>query len=213
MKRLVAVCGFAGSGKDTVGNLLVNEFGFKKDSFASPLKDACAYIFDWPRHMLEGDTDESRAWREVEDKWWSEKLSMPGFTPRRALQLIGTEGLRQHFHDDIWLLSLENRFIKHNENVVVTDCRFRNELQMVKRLGGIIIQVNRGEKPDWWNYAAEANRRDDQDMYDRLEKELGIHASEYSWIGFPSDFVINNDTTILNLNQEVREAWQKISCK
>ena len=117
MKKFVAVCGFSGSGKDTIGACLINEFNFKKDSFASPLKDVCSIIFDWPRYLLEGDTQESRSWREIEDKWWAENLNMPGLCPRKALQLVGTEGLREGFHNDVWVLSLENRFRKQNNNI------------------------------------------------------------------------------------------------
>lgn len=207
-QQLVAVSGFKSSGKDTIGNLLINEFGFKKDSFAKPLKDACAQIFNWPRHLLEGDIQESREWREIEDKWWAERLGMPGFCPRKALQLIGTEGLRRHFHDDIWLLSLENRFVKHNEDIVVTDCRFKNELDMVVRMGGKVIQVERGPRPDWWDYAKEANRTNNEEMFRHLEDDLKVHASEYSWIGFSTDFVIENNGTIFDLNQEVRRIMQ-----
>lgn len=209
-QQLIAVTGFAGSGKDLIGTVLVNNFSFKKDSFANPLKDSCAHIFSWPRHMLEGDTQESREWRELEDKWWAERLAMPGFCPRKALQLIGTEGLRHHFHNGIWLLSLENRFIKQNNNIVVTDCRFRNELNMVLRLGGKVIQVDRGPRPEWWDYAAEANAKNDQKMFKHLEEDLKIHASEYSWIGFPVDVVIDNDGTIEDLNKKVNLVVQEI---
>ena len=211
-QKLIAVAGFKGSGKDTIGNLLVNEYGFVKDSFAAPLKDACAGIFDWPRDLLEGDTEESREWREQIDKWWAQKLEMPNFSPRRALQYIGTEILRRRFNDDLWLLSLENRFLKHDESIVVTDCRFQNELSLVRKLNGITIQVNRGPKPDWWDIATVANTEDDDGMFEYLECDLGIHASEYSWVGAPVDIVIENDGTISDLHQKVRDAWQKISC-
>lgn len=57
---LIGVVGFAGSGKGTVADILVRDHGFKKLSFADALKDAVATIFGWERHLLEGDTDESR---------------------------------------------------------------------------------------------------------------------------------------------------------
>ena len=85
---IVGLVGFIGSGKGTVASQLVDDYNFRQDSFASTLKDACSVIFGWPRHMLEGDTKESREWREVVDPWWSKKLSMPNFSPRLALQAL-----------------------------------------------------------------------------------------------------------------------------
>ena len=74
---IVGLLGYIGSGKGTVSSVLVNEYGFRQDSFASTLKDACSAIFGWERHMLEGDTKESREWREQVDPWWEEKLGRP----------------------------------------------------------------------------------------------------------------------------------------
>ena len=103
---LIGITGFIGSGKDTVANMFV-ERGCSHDSFASPVKDVCASIFGWPRDMLEGDTVESRDFREIPDMFWTKKLGVPNFTPRLALQLMGTEVMRNHFAPDIWINSLE----------------------------------------------------------------------------------------------------------
>lgn len=68
---VVGICGLIGNGKGTVGDILVKERGFQKLSFADKLKDAVAVMFDWDREMLEGITDESRAWREQPDEFWT----------------------------------------------------------------------------------------------------------------------------------------------
>ena len=78
---LVGVVGLIGSGKDTVAERLVQEHNFKKDSFAKSLKDAVSSMFNWDREMLEGKTDESRAWREQPDVFWSKKFNKD-VTPR-----------------------------------------------------------------------------------------------------------------------------------
>ena len=103
---VIALCGFEGSGKNAVAEILQQQ-GYKAVSFAHTLKQAVAIIFGWEFELLEGITEESRAWREQVDEFWSTELNMPGLTPRRVLQLIGTDVMRQHFSDRIWVLSLK----------------------------------------------------------------------------------------------------------
>ena len=64
---IIGICGFIGSGKDTIADYLVNLHGFRRESFANSLKDAVAQIFGWDRIMLEGRTKQSREWREQRD--------------------------------------------------------------------------------------------------------------------------------------------------
>ena len=82
------MCGLIGSGKGTVADRLVSNHNFTKLSFADKLKDGVAAIFEWPRDMLEGDTEKSRAWREQPDKFWSQELG-ENITPRYVLQKFG----------------------------------------------------------------------------------------------------------------------------
>ena len=58
---IIGICGLIGSGKGTVADILEQEHGFIKVSFADSLKDAVAAVFGWPRSLLEGDTEESRS--------------------------------------------------------------------------------------------------------------------------------------------------------
>jgi len=108
---IIGICGFIGSGKDTIADYLVNFHEFRRDSYAGTLKDAVAAVFNWDRELLEGRTKEARAWREQVDPWWAERLNMPDLTPRLALQLWGTEVCRKGFHDDIWIASVENKLL------------------------------------------------------------------------------------------------------
>ena len=118
------------------------------------------FQYIWLGEMLEGDSVESRDFREMPDMFWSRKLGVPNFTPRLGLQLMGTEVLRNHFDQDIWLNSLEYRMRKLDENapcVVVSDARFRNELDLIKKMNGKIIWVQRGELPEWFETASQAH--------------------------------------------------------
>ena len=194
---IIGICGLIGAGKDTAADYLVNFHEFRRDSFASSLKDAVSAVFGWDRDMLEGRTKHAREWREEIDPWWSQRLDMPGLTPRLILQLWGTEVCRQNFHDDIWIASLENRLRKSEDNIVISDCRFPNEIAAIRRSGGRVIRIVRGPDPEWFTSARLTPERMKTDWPE-------IHASEYSWATTNFDFVIENNGTILDLYSELK---------
>ena len=205
---IIGVCGFIGSGKDTIADYLTNFHGFRRESFANTLKDAVSYVFGWDRTMLEGRTKQAREWREQVDPWWAERLNMPDLTPRLMLQLWGTEVCRRGFHDDIWIASLENKLRNSTDNIVISDCRFPNEIKSIKDAGGIIVWVRRGELPEWYEDAVNANRGENGNFSwatsrSRLEK-LGIHASETAWVGTNFDYVLENSGSIDDLFTQVK---------
>lgn len=195
---LIGICGFAGSGKSTVADTLVRKQLFVKLAFADSVKDATAAIFGWPRHLLEGDTDESRVFREKRDDFWSARLKKD-VTPRWALQIMGTEAGRNAFHESIWIYATEARMAPF-ENVVIADVRFPNEVKFIRDRGGFIIRVMRGNEPDWYDTALLNNsisKDDEWIYYDRGElmenKYPHIHNSEWAWIGTQFDYVIYNN--------------------
>lgn len=197
---IIGLVGFIGSGKGTVGDLLESR-GFKKDSFAAPLKDAVSCIFDWPRELLEGDTEVSRRWRESADAFWTEKFGR-AFSPRMALQLMGTEAGRNVFHSDLWVISLFNR--ARDSNVVITDVRFRNEISYIQKNKGKVVRIRRGDEPDFFDLAMQANMKNNVEAMNAL-KQKNIHESEWDWIGCDFDYVIDNDGSIQDLDTKIEE--------
>ena len=145
--------------------------------------------------MLEGDTVESRTWREQPDEYWSSKLGKP-FTPRQALQLMGTEAGRNVFHEDIWILSMEKR-LDPNKNYVITDTRFPNEVEMIHRMGGKVFRISRGPEPAWFNDAYRSNVSGSN--IQKLIRYPEVHYSEWAWIGCNLDARIKNDGTLEDL--------------
>lgn len=207
--KLLAISGWIGCGKDTVAEYLIKNNGFNRESMARSLKDAASAIFNWDREMLEGATPESREWREKADPWWSEKLGY-SISPRLALQNIGTELFREEFHPDIWLLSLETRIIHDtDDSIVITDCRFPNEINMIRRLGGKVIWVQRGPEPNWYNTAIEACRGDKDALAYMIEH--GIHASEWRWVDTEFDYIIKNDSTLGELYLNIQNMLKEFS--
>ncbi len=180
---IIGVVGYIGSGKGTVGDILVRDHGYRRFAFADALKDAVATIFLWPRGLLEGDSNASRTFRETVDPWWSHKFGYE-VTPRLILQKMGTEACRHGIADNIWIAALEKR-IHGYENVVITDVRFPNEIDFIRSAGGVIVRVRRGEDP--------------------TEEQLAkMHISETAWKGQAVDYTLINDSTMENLKDNVR---------
>ena len=200
---IIGVCGFIGCGKDTVADYLVNFHEYRRESFADSLKDSVAAVFGWDRTMLEGRTKESREWREKVDTWWAERLAMPTLTPRWVLQYWGTEVCRKTFHDDIWIASLENKLRKSKDNIVVSDVRFPNEIKAIKNLGGMIVWVQRGALPEWYDRALQANAGSNVAINEMKIRK--VHASEWAWIGSDFDAILDNNGTIDMLFNETKK--------
>ena len=204
---IIGLCCFIGSGKDTIADYLTNFHGFRRESFANSLKDAVSAVFGWDRTMLEGRTKQAREWREQVDPWWAERLNMPNLTPRWVLQYWGTEVCRKAFHDDIWIASLENKLRNSKDDIVISDCRFPNEIKSIKDAGGIVIRVKRGPEPSWYKDAADMNAGDRCINYALAKSRmsaLGIHASETAWVGTKFDHVFANDSSIDDLYTQIK---------
>ena len=202
---IIGVCGLIGAGKDTIADYLVNIHEFRRESFAGTLKDAVAAVFGWDRMMLEGRTRTSRAWREQPDAWWSQRLGRE-ITPRWVLQHWGTEVCRRAFHDDIWIASLENKLRNTTDSVVISDCRFPNEITAIRSAGGAVIRVIRGEYPVWFVAAKQ---------YFAHESDLPAdmpHASEWAWAGTEFDAVIDNNGSMDDLYQHLKDLVQDHLC-
>lgn len=200
---IIGICGFIGSGKDTVADYLVNFHEFRRESFASTLKDAVAAVFGWDRTLLEGRTAQAREWREQVDPWWAQRLNMPTLTPRWVLQYWGTEVCRRAFHDDIWIASLENKLRTSQDHVVISDCRFPNEIASIRNAGGTIVWVQRGPMPEWYDTAAAANQGHNWAIQNL--KMMKIHASETAWVGTEFDVEISNNASIDALYTQAAE--------
>ena len=180
---IIGLVGFIGAGKGTVRDILVREYGYHGFAFADALKDAVATIFTWPRGLLEGDSNASRAFRERVDPWWSHKLGYE-VTPRLILQKMGTEACRHGIADNIWIAALEKR-IHGYDDVVISDCRFPNEIDFVRSAGGVIVRVKRGEEPS-------------------LEEQMKMHISETAWNSVVPNYVIDNDGSLQELKDKIK---------
>ncbi len=184
--ELIGLFGLKNSGKSTVASILEEEHGYVHLAFASLLKDIVAVAFKWDRKLLEGDTQESREWREKVDGWWAEKLNMPHLTPRFVLQYWGTEVIRSNFHDQFWIIAIEREIThliqKGKTKIVVSDCRFENEEKLIEKLGGKNINITRAS----------------------LFNQMDTHSSE-GYVPKKSIELNNDEEGIENLKRKVSE--------
>ena len=140
--KIIGITGRKFSGKDTLGNYFVENYGFEKIAYADALKEAVRAIFDFNDEQLYGNKKE-----ELDDFW--------EITPRQTLQFVGTDLFRNHIHElapnikkDIWIRVVKRKIankLKKNPNAkfIITDVRFPDELEAIKDLGGITIKIQR----------------------------------------------------------------------
>lgn len=140
---LLGIMGKKGSGKDTVSNYLVSHYGYKKMAFADPIKQIAQIIFDLDISQIDGNK------KEIIDERW-------GITPREIFQKLGTEfgqydlvnyfpALKQkNITRNFWVERLKMEYQKYNnQNVIISDVRFKHEIDAIKEMGGKIIKINR----------------------------------------------------------------------
>lgn len=154
---VVGLTGLKRSGKDTVADRLVEEHGFVKVAYADPLRDMALALDPivgvaeldrrwWrPRRHREA-AGNYRLSEAVTDLGWEEAKEYPEV--RRTLQRLGTEVIRNHIGTDYWLNRMHGRLIRLGASrVVITDCRFPNEVDLVHGWGGTVLLVDRPGLP------------------------------------------------------------------
>jgi hypothetical protein len=104
---------------------------------------------------------------------------------------------------------LENKLRHSQDDVVISDCRFPNEILAIKNAGGKVIRVTRGPEPEWYNAALSVNRGANGNStwsisHRKLEK-LKIHASETAWVGTKFDAVLDNNGSLDDLYLQIQQ--------
>lgn len=159
VSRIIGISGLARSGKDTVANILTNNFGFQRLAFADPMR-AALYGAN-PLVLAElsepnGYLYPSRLQRVVDYYGWEHAKSSGEI--RSLLQRFGTEGVRNQWGEDFWVDMLFST--PHGPRLVIPDVRFPNEVKRIRSLGGSVWRVNRDgvEAPN--NHSSESSLDD-----------------------------------------------------
>jgi hypothetical protein len=143
MQRIIGITGLnatggvLATGKDTFADYLIacNPSSFIKCSFADPMR-AIGEIFGFTHAQM---TD--RQLKEKCDEFW-------GISPRRFLQLVGTDMFRVVWRDDVWIKCMQRRAAMNaDKHLIIPDLRFPNELKFIYDNNGIVIRLLRNIDP------------------------------------------------------------------
>lgn len=187
---LVGLCGFARSGKDTVAQHMVSQ-GWTRVAFADKLRDmlyALNPIIALDTHEVfqmgfedpVAKVEEGIRLRTIVDNETWDEAKVNHVEIRQLLQRLGTEAGRECVDDNLWVSLAEEKIESAGGPVVVADCRFPNEVQMVRRRGGTLIWIER-----------------------EGVGAVNAHASEHSIMENDCDYTIWNSGTLETLYESV----------
>ena len=199
---IIALSGYAGSGKDEVAKM-IQEIQPDKDwqvkKFSGKLKQIASILTGIPEYKFE---DQDFKNTRLGNEWANRRGNHNPMSVREFLQILGTESVRLALHRDAWVNALMVDYkekmgvdilddgtmkVWHETepNWVITDCRFINEAIAVKNRGGIIIRINRpGVFP------------------------VNNHPSEVDLDRWNFDMIINNDGTLEDLKTKVKNVLE-----
>src|ERR1035437_3628076 len=171
--KLIGIHAPLNGGKDTAANYIQAKQPerYGRYAFAQPIKQACMMMFGFSKDQVE-----DRALKETIDAFWN-------FTPRKAMQLLGTEYGRDMLRKDVWIKRAEHEHIKNTSlkrGTIITDVRFENEAEWIRAQPNamlIYITVPGLERDERYNHASEGGIKFIPD-FDKMiinDKSLGLN--------------------------------------
>ena len=186
MTQIIAFAGRKQSGKTTSAEFVANLFWQHKDSkiynFADPLKNLCIDILGLEHKQCYGSDEDKN--QLVDCYWDNHQLSA-----REVLQIVGTDMFRR-MQNHVWSNATIRQILKDKPNIaIIADCRFPNEVNAIKNVGGIVIKLTRNP---YNSYHA---------------SEMALDSDQYNQSMF--DLVIENgNMTIVEQNKVIYEFLQ-----
>ena len=177
---IIGLSGYARSGKDTAADRLVSKHGFSQYSFAAPMKEAM-YILN---PIVGSDSIGPFKYKNLVDTYGLDKAKESNPEIRRLLQVFGTEVGRNMFGENFWVDLALNKI--NVDKAVISDVRFKNEADAIKKAGGKVWRINRnGVGP------------------------VTDHSSEIDLDDYSFDHIIDNDYSVVDLNNIVDMLLEK----
>lgn len=166
---ILGIAGRKRSGKSTAGTLAADTFNFIQINFADPIRAAACSLFDYTPEQLETHKHDVHP--------------LIGISPRKFMQMMGTEFGRNMIDQDLWLKSVKNKIMNRRQyDIAICDVRYPNEADFVHRMGGKVLHITR------------------PDMQDSAE----THSSETEVDSLPADFRLTNDADLYTFKDRVK---------
>lgn len=242
MTNLIGISGKAQHGKDTVGkiiqSLVSNDYGVYKNQidfinggdwvrekqsgwkikkFADALKQIASILTGIPVDDFEKI--------EVKDSYLNEEWDWsnpqgPRYKIREFLQRLGTDAIRANLHPNTWVNALFStwkpvKMSQYNPSQwIVTDVRFPNEADAIKKRNGIMIRVNRDICPKCRNSENLHYNYISGEKYESIlcnecgtifNEKKSQHLSETALDDYNFDYIIENSGTIEDLIEKVKK--------
>lgn len=190
-KIVIGLNGYAQSGKDTLAAYLVKNHNFKRIAFADRLREALYRLN--PAVSIGKNGTHVRLKTIVDGTDWDTAKRFADV--RQMLQRIGTEVGREMFGQNFWVEQVRKE-VEQYDRVVITDCRFPNEGEFVREIGGYVVRIERN-----------------------AVKPVNSHCSEKPLDENLIDFRVDNNSTVESLHNiatcllkriEAREGVQNV---
>lgn len=144
MTKIIAFAGRKQSGKTTCAEAVEKFYSqispdlkIKIYNFADPLKqDICKNILGLTHEQCYGSDDQKN---ELTNNYWDDKQ----LTAREVMELVGTDIFRK-MQQNVWADATMKKIRDENYDLaIIADCRFPNEVEAIKKSGGLVIKLNR----------------------------------------------------------------------
>lgn len=175
---IIGLSGYAQSGKDTVANILVEKYGYKRIAFADPIRNLL-HEMDPLIPKGYGNSVINYRLQDMVDTYGWDKVKVDFPEVRRLLQDLGV-GARKLFGDTFWIYQALSD-VAPQDKVVVSDVRFVNEADWIKDFTGQIWRVKRVGTT-----------------------AVNEHVSESEMDGYPVDQIFVNNGTVEDLEALIK---------
>ena len=132
-KIIIALTGPKGVGKSSIAKKIESQDWQDRCilSFAEPLRRMASHLMP-----MQNMTDPEL--KEAPIDW------LGGKTPRQILQSLGTDWGRNMVSPTIWIDTMRRIITEQAfDTIIIDDCRFENEADMVRDMGGIVVGLER----------------------------------------------------------------------
>ena len=179
---LFCIIGNIGSGKSTASNIF-KKYNYEEITFAGPVKEI-GLVLGFEYDELYGSQKDKL---KINEFW--------GVSGREFMQKFATDIMRNELYKHlnmsmngytIWVRLCEKKIlnlVKENKKIIVSDGRFPDEINMIKKLGGKIIKINRNI----------------------TNNDINTHSSENYIKNITPDIIINNNDTIIELENNIKK--------